>query len=384
MKKLFKHPIAILFLVLIFVVPTLTIFNLSDEVSNIENRKLASMPKYSHSTLLSGQYFNLLEKYISDHIYLRDEWIKSYTLLNMKLLGKRRINEIVVGAEGTLLPYYTDELSHRLESQLDNIPKMVDQMKRIDRLTKSYGGSFLFVGVPGQSSFLRDKYPFYIENKSDYLDKNENLFFNELQNQNINYLNMNEIFTNDYRDDYYLNTDHHCSFEGFFRTYEETIKSLSIEPLARNAFDITEIQKPILGSRNRQIYFLKDTDDRFKIACPKESLNYTKYNKGIEDNRLYYLGEERPNYTMYMGGDNAETMIDTARDELPDLLIFGDSFTNAIEPLVFLHFNKTRILDLRHYNEMSLEEYINLHSPDFVIMVRDDLNYGNLEGNGEF
>jgi hypothetical protein len=33
---------------------------------------------------------------------------------------------------------------------------------------------------------------------------------------------------------------------------------------------------------------------------------------------------------------------------------------------------------------MSLYEYIDEYNPDVVVMVRDDLNYGNLEGNGSF
>ena len=384
MKNLFKYPITILFLILIFAIPVLTYLNLDSDVSNIENRKLAAMPEYTRCSLLSGEYFEDIEEYISDHIYLRDEWIKSYTLLNMNLLKKKRINDIVIGKENTLLPYYTDELATRLETQLDNIPQMARQMEKVSTLVGSYGGKFLFVGVPGQSSFFRERYPFYMENKEDYFDYNEETFFSELKAKNIDYLNMHEIFRDEYSEDYYLRTDHHYAFEGFFKTYQEVIEALGMDVLSRNNFEVKEIEEPILGSRNRQIYFLKETEDRFKIAKLKDDLNYTKYTGGVEDSTLYYIEEGRPSYNIYMNGDHSETVIDTKRDELPDLLLFGDSFTNAIEPLLFLHFNKTRILDLRHYGEMSLTEYIKLHSPDYVVMVRDDLNYGNLEGNGKF
>ena len=59
-------------------------------------------------------------------------------------------------------------------------------------------------------------------------------------------------------------------------------------------------------------------------------------------------------------------------------------FTNAMEPLLYYHFNETRILDLRHYKDKSLYDYIKEHKPDIVLMIRDDLNYGTLEGNGKF
>lgn len=384
MKNLFKHPIIIFFLILIFTIPMLTLFNLGSELSTIENRALAARPEYNRQSLFSGEYFGAIEEYISDHIYLRDDWIKSYTLLNMNSLGKMRINDIVIGAEGTLLPYYTDELNNRLDCQLDNIAEMANKMSRISNLVESYGGEFLFVGVPGQSSFFRERYPFYMDNKDDYFNCNEDLFFTQLKEKNINYLNMNGVFRNDYREDYYLKTDHHYSFEGFFKTYQEIIHSLGMDPLNRSDFNIVESEEPILGSRNKQIYFLKETDERFKIANLKENLNYSKYIQGKEDSSLYYMPEGRPSYNIYMNGDHPEIVIDTARQDLPDLLLFGDSFTNAIEPLVFLHFGKTRILDLRYYKDMNLEEYIKLHRPDYLVMLRDDLNYGNLEGNGEF
>ena len=52
-----------------------------------------------------------------------------------------------------------------------------------------------------------------------------------------------------------------------------------------------------------------------------------------------------------MGQDYAETIIRTYRDELPNALIFGESFTNAMETLLYTAFNETRSLDMRHYSE---------------------------------
>ncbi len=302
----------------------------------------------------------------------------------MNILKKKNINDIVIGEDDILLPFYNDDLSNRLNDQLENIDLMVGRLEGMEKLIKEYGGKFLFVGVPGQSSFYSDKYPFYMDNKEEYFKENENVFFGKLQEKDIDFLNMNEIFRDNYREDYYLKTDHHYSFEGFFKTYREIMKSLDIKPLDKTDFDIQEIKKPILGSRNRTIYYLKDTTEKFKVPYLKDEIEYTKYTKGVEDRTLYYINEDRPSYMIYMGGDHAETVIDTHRSHLPNLLIFGDSFTNAIEPLMFLHFNKTRILDLRHYKDMELQEYIKTHQPDYVVMVRDDLNYGNLEGNGDF
>lgn len=71
------------------------------------------------------------------------------------------------------------------------------------------------------------------------------------------------------------------------------------------------------------------------------------------------------------GGDIAETVIDTGRDELPSLLIYGDSFTNPVEGLMYYSFDEMRTVDLRHYKDMTLADDIALYQPDVVVGIRD-------------
>ena len=76
-------------------------------------------------------------------------------------------------------------------------------------------------------------------------------------------------------------------------------------------------------------------------------------------------------YDFYMGGDVPETVIDTGRKDLPSILIYGDSMTNAVECVMYLSFDKMYSLDLRHYHDMSLTDYIKLVKPDVVVCIRD-------------
>ena len=86
-------------------------------------------------------------------------------------------------------------------------------------------------------------------------------------------------------------------------------------------------------------------------------------------------------YNLYMGGDHGETIIRTDRPELPSALVFGDSFTNALETVLYASFNETRSLDLRHYTERSLREYIEDYRPDVVICVRNNTFFYVNDGN---
>lgn len=385
MRKQSNYGLVILFLLFIFTIPILTVRARNTETSNIENRTLAKKPLMSKASLLSGEYFSDFEEYFSDHIVGRNTWIKSHTAINMDILRKKNINDIVVAKEDTLLPFFTEELLATSRENYKNIPLMIDRLKNLDRTTKEYGGEFMFVGLPSQSSFFEDRYLDYMKPPSNYFKENEKQFFGGLDKLDIGYTNMYEVFMEDYNPDYYFKTDHHFSFLGAFRTYQEIIKNLGMNPLRLDQMDLTTLDQPILGSRNRQIYFLQETNERLAIGYPKEPIEYKKTTNGEASQELYFLDQEkRPAYgEVYMGGDKSEIVVETNRPDRKSVLIFGDSFTNALEPLLYYHFDETRILDLRHYDDMEISDYVKLHKPDIVLMVRDDLNYGNLEGNGK-
>jgi hypothetical protein len=124
-----------------------------------------------------------------------------------------------------------------------------------------------------------------------------------------------------------------------------------------------------------------------EICYPKKQIPFKRYDNGEEvEATVFSLPNEGDyaDYEAFMGGDKAETLIDTNRPELPTALIFGDSYTNAVESLLYYSFDKTYSIDLRYYREMSLADYIKEKKPDVVIYVRDDTIYLSSENNGCF
>ena len=87
-------------------------------------------------------------------------------------------------------------------------------------------------------------------------------------------------------------------------------------------------------------------------------------------------------YNYYMGGDIAETVIKTNRPDLPRVLVVGDSFTNALESILYTSFDEMHSLDYRHYDGKNILDYIADYQPDVVLYVRDDLSYIVTSGNG--
>ena len=130
-----------------------------------------------------------------------------------------------------------------------------------------------------------------------------------------------------------------------------------------------------MGSRERKLLSLRNLNEPLYVLYPWEAVPFTRTDMGREGIPSVYAlpgsGAEVLTYNLYMGGDISETVIDTGRAELPSVLIYGDSFTNAMECVLYLSFDKMYSLDLRYYRDMSLNDYIEAVKPDVVLCVRD-------------
>lgn len=404
MKKIGQIFLIISFLGIIFTVPVLTKLQPHQNVSVFEKRKLATAPKMTKEGLISGEYFSKWENYLSDHIVSRNFWIESYIYLQLHVLKKNKINNVAIGQDGYLLHFYPYLQKYNEDENQRNIEKMVQQIKQLDQHIQQNNGKFYFIGIPEQGSFNNDKYPHYFNNNSEYFKKNEQLMFNALNQYKIQSINMRTSFLQHKNEQLYYKTDHHFTLRGAYITYQQILQRLFNDklskqtPLKEDEFRWETLSNPFSGSRNAQLYQLFPNDDKIEIAYPKQKVpfemivTHTAVNgqqvQSVENPRIYDVGDNPKqllSYLVYMGGDHAEVIMKTHREELPNILIFGDSYTNAIEPFIAYHFNETRILDLRYNKGLNLYQYISKYKPDIVLMVRDDTQYGNSkEGNGNF
>lgn len=182
-------------------------------------------------------------------------------------------------------------------------------------------------------------------------------------------------------DEYGSRVDNHYTMEGAFETYRLVMKKIAEETglefpiLEREDVSFEILPNEYLGSRERKLLNMATKSEFLSILRPIEDVPFTRTdNSSPSAPEVYALPaseDEWLTYNLYMGGDIANTVIDTHREELPSILIYGDSFTNAMECVAYLSFDEMHSLDLRHYHEMSLEGYIQKFQPDVVVCIRD-------------
>lgn len=389
-----KRSIHLLFLLcvlaVLFAVPVLSALEPDAETSFYENRTLAQRPVWSLDSMMEGSYFTQWESYLSDHIVRRDWWLKAYALEETYLMLRTVVNNVVLGDE-ILLPYMTavDSVDYT-----EPAAQMADDLAALQQVVEDNGGVFLYVGMPEQYSYFRDRYPAYLFNNEDNLTRLHQQFAQALEERDVAYLDILPVLKADENSDsYYFRTDHHYTLRGALRTWQAAVEQLRELGVAVTAVDESQVEfislpNPFYGSRGRKVYNVAPVSDTLEIwRGAWEQVPFTRYDNGVEvESTLFTLpasDEDAVAYTAYMGGDQAETRIETNRPDLPDALIFGDSFTNALETFAFLSFDTTVSLDLRHYTDKTLAQYIAEYQPDVVLCIRDDTSFLNFEGNGQ-
>ncbi len=396
MKKIYEKAVVIAFCLAIFFIPLVSFGPImhqhleADSYSFFENRNLTKRPVFTVESLFDGSYFSQWGKCYSDQIWNRDYFIESYTKFNVNILERPVVNNVVIENE-VLLPfndYNNGEFGIEEKSE-----KMTEKLDFLNKEIESYGGKFIYVGIPEQSSAFRNKYNERLENNNAKLLETNEIFFGDLQKKNIDYLDMSNEFTAENIDEYYFKTDHHYNLKGAFFTYQKMVEKINSEygqslPIIQNEeVEFVNFENPFYGSRSKKIYNVVNSDEKLINYTQKNGVPFTRVDNGIEmPSKMMYMPSNKDypiTYTVYMGGDVAETVIRTNREELPNVLIFGDSFTNPIEQFLYQSFNEMRSIDLRHYNDMAISEYIKKYKPDYVFIVRDDLSYFIETGNGD-
>lgn len=383
----------LLLLAFLFLTPIFSLLRMGKtaaEVQYYEQRNPDPLPLPTGENLLDGSFFTDFESAVADRLATRTASIKSYFGLNMAL-GRPTVDDSVVNAEVMLgKNSYHRWDNTKLYSEAREIAASYGELKDY---VEQLDGYFCYVGMPLQTFYYTDRYPSYLENREWHLTTLRDAFASAMEGAGVPFVEMNEIFrSREWEEPLYPETDHHYTYYGAYVTAQAVAERISedteweIVLPEKDELLWQELPNPFLGSANRKLYGLWDSTDRAAIAMPKEEIPFRRFDNGEEvAAELFDLPQtetEEITYSLYMGGDKGETIIRTERKELPDILVVGDSFTNSLETLLYMGFDEMRSLDYRHYNGMTLRQYIAVYRPDIVICVRDESTYFAREWNG--
>ncbi|SFB04464.1 MULTISPECIES: DHHW family protein [unclassified Bacillus (in: firmicutes)] len=386
MKKIINILFISTFLIIIFSVGIISYVKDDRPISPVENRTLAQRPFIDPKTIVSGKFFKDFETYFADQIYGRDHILKAYTKEQL-FLKRAIINDIVVAKNDWLLyePSAAGIAYEEMDKSLANLKTLADET----------GVEVHFAAAPYKMNMLENIYPTFINEQLGI--KRQQYFMSHLPS-NVHGINLyqsyKEEFTQDQLETMFFKTDHHWNIDGAFIGYQKIINGLSDnskifkgKPLEKeNMKMVCNHEAQFVGSLNQRLYSMVNTEG--EKACYYEPFFDADHGKvstktwdgkvynNIKD--IYASGVNRKDTIMYghlFTWDYPEIKFeyDNAPNDL-HVLILKDSYGNPIQPFLAQHFSKTSILDIRHYQEKSIAQYVKDNKVDMILFVYNDSN----------
>ena len=381
MKRICEWAMALLFSGVLLVLMAATILLPKNRYSYYENRNLSAFPEITAESVLSGQVFDDLETLFCDYAAWRTPALKAVTWADLNVFHRPVVNDIVVTDDALLEQLYTmpdtaDDIARKAADVAADNAALRDQIE-------AYGGHYCYIAVPCQYAYYEDEYPSYLENRSAYTAAELAALNSAMDAQGITHVDMGPIFDSlGHLPAFSSKVDNHYGLRGAYETYRAAVQKLNGDyglalSFPEEGTDVTfsALPNPYMGSRTRKLLGLRGDDEKLLTAAFREDIPFTRLDNWQEVASAVYAlpatEDEALTYGLYMGGDIAETCIRTDRSSLPTALIFGDSFTNAVESLAYYSFDEMRSVDLRHYKTQSISDYIAAYQPDVVICIRD-------------
>ena len=272
----------------------------------------------------------------------------------------------------------------------------------LDKYVKSKKCDFLYVQAPYKIS----KYDFQLpEGLQDYSNENADALLALLDNGSVDYIDLRtELYNqgvNQY--DYYFKTDHHWTPEGAFFAFRTVSDILSKEygfdlnrlSLDLKNYSINIYEKWFLGSQGKRVGKYYAGVDDVSIITPNFetdfifSVPYIQLIRSGEFKDTMFDFDQISNknyfnlnpYAAYTGGDYKESItINNLAPNEKKVLLVRDSYSCVFSPFLSLNCRELRTIDLRHYQDGTLVEYIEDYQPDMVIIM---YNAGALSGDSK-
>ncbi len=303
--------------------------------SETENRLLAKKPEFSRESLLSGEFGEQYETYVSDQFISRDKWVEIKTRTDI-LLQKKDINGVYLGADDYLIEQHLPE----------NYTEQAEQEKTeaLKRLVDEWDAQVML--VPTADNILTDKLPAYAE----YYDETRLL---ERVRESVgedHYIDVYQALWEHREEELYYRTDHHWTTLGAYYGYkawqEETGQIVRDYDLQK----MTTVSDDFQGTLHARVPVV-DTRDEIRVLPMAAGRIQVTYDGQTKRDTLFeekYLSTKNQ-YGYFLDDNHGVTEIRTSYFWGGTLLVIKDSYANSLIPLLVPHYSKIYVVDPRYY-----------------------------------
>lgn len=351
-----------------------------EKISVMENRTLASFPKYTDSVLWSGKYFKDIEAWYADNFPLRDKWISFSGSLRSKFgyqSGEIKMYDPTNDAEANEVKDSTGNKTVK-DGPLPDDGATGEVKKRVfvfkNRAFEMFGGgpamgkTYAGVinsynellhpqGIQVYNLIIPVALEFEITEKYAKLQKPnrpaiENIY-NSLDPTIKKVWAIDEI--RKHRGEYiYFNTDHHWTSLGAYYAYRAFCAEAGLTPVNLDTV-ASKVKPAFLGSLYRltRDAGLQSNPDSVRYYLFRDSLNFYVGNSTLGNwtrSKMYGEGASGPNsYSVFLQGDLPVVKMETQHKNGRRIAVVKESYGNAFSCFLINNYEKVVVVDQRYY-----------------------------------
>ena len=349
-KRRMERLIGKIFILCLFGVMLVNIIIPDREMSEEENRMLASKPKLTFSTLVNGDFMEQYEEYLSDQFAGRDLWHRMKVALD-RFGGSRMENGIYIGKDGQLLQDIQVPDQEHLSENLDAIKEFTETYQDIP---------VTMILVPDAACILNDRLPWL----ASVEDQNQMISMVEQSlGDSVTWVDAASALNKHKREKIYYLTDHHWTSLGAFYTFQEAAPALGIEEDVSDKFLSYTVSDSFNGVLASESGAGLGTEENIDIYVPREGDNDVIVNYVNESKRTTSLYdssklETKDQYGVFLGGNTSLIDIRTVSTSQKRLLVVKDSFANSFIPFLAPYYREIVVVDPRYYSG-TIEDIMN-------------------------
>ena len=339
-KRIFKY-VLLIFAMVIIIADACLIIQHKKEFSETENRMLQQVPKLTQETLLSGRFMSQSEDFVADQFFLRDAWI-GVKLKSDSILGRQTSNGVILGKDGFLIEDCTAPIPASFEKNLSAIRTFANMHKDLSMVMSVAPNAVCIC-----DQLLPDNIP--IRDQNQDLDAVKNAL-----SSSLTYVDLRDALSAHKEEYIYYKSDHHWTSLGAKYAFEELKGYLGAEdpaPLLKK-YTVTEDFSGTMASTSGD-FSVKDTIDIYVYESDdfQYVVEYTDEQRKSATVFNSAALKQKNKYEVFLGGNHPQINIKTTNLNKKNLLIFKDSYANALIPFVLPYYQNITIVDPRYYSD---------------------------------
>ena len=300
--------------------------------SEREKRTLTQKPKFTVANFISGEFSGELEKYLTDQVPLRDDWVTIKTYMELAI-GKRESGGVYICKDKYLMDKFTSYIKKQLAA---NAAALADLQEKL----AAEGVSMNTILVPIAAQVLTDKLPAHAP-VTDYT-----AILQVLTDAGVDTTDVFFTLAAHSSENIYYRTDHHWTSLGAYYAYcawrgiEPNADEWTQEILCDNFHGTTWNKVPLPSVPAEEI-----------TAWYQHPTRHVSYNNGQYETesiyeRKYLSGSDQ--HAVFLDVSRAQTVIEGSGKSGKFLLI-KDSYGNAFSQFPVEDYAEVHVLDLRFF-----------------------------------